>query len=299
MKNANFRRPIRRKLSLILAVAALIVAFAVAWRFSPLMSGETLLATWNWLMSDRQGYSGTTFRNMLWAVGLILGLILATWRVKVSNWQAQTAERSHRESRFEKGADMLGSDKLPNRVFGVAALSRLAADYPNEYHNACVGVLCTFILLSDSADESGESRSKALKCRPDIQSAAQQIGIRREALGKNLQEIEGEFRVDLRNAVFAAAELEGANFSSAWLDHANLSNAILNGANFSATSLEYADLSGAQLENAEFSKSRLTEANLSGADLNGANHPEQNWSEQISPRFLWRVRNCQMQHCFP
>lgn len=122
MKNANFRRPIRRKLSLILAVAALIAAFAAAWRLSPLMSSESLLATWNWLMFDRQGYSGSAFRNMLWAVGLILGLILATWRVKVSNWQAQTAEWSHRESRYEKGADMLGSDKMPIRVFGVAAL---------------------------------------------------------------------------------------------------------------------------------------------------------------------------------
>ena len=168
MKNANFRRLDRRKLSLILAVAVLIVAFAAAWRFSPLMSSESLLATWNWLMFDRQGYSGSAFRNMLWAVGLILGLILATWRVKVSNWQAQTAERSHRESRFEKGADMLGSDKMPIRVFGVAALSRLAADYPKEYHNTCVDALCTFILLADSAGESGKSRSKTLICRPDI-----------------------------------------------------------------------------------------------------------------------------------
>ena len=98
MKNANDRQRVRRRRFLILAVAVLTVAYAAVWHFSPIPSANSLLATWDWLMFDRQGYSGAAFRTMLWAVGLILGLILATKRIHVLNWQAKTAERNHLES---------------------------------------------------------------------------------------------------------------------------------------------------------------------------------------------------------
>ena len=73
-------------------------------------------------------------------------------------------------------------------------------------------------------------------------------------------------RPELKQAEFARANLEGANFSGTDLNVANL-----NGANLSGTNLNRVDLNGAKLADANLLGANLFEAKLIQADLTGAN----------------------------
>jgi uncharacterized protein YjbI with pentapeptide repeats len=87
-------------------------------------------------------------------------------------------------------------------------------------------------------------------------------------------------KLELPNADFSSAELEGAdlsnanlteaNFSGAGLEGAYLSSSELQGADFSYAHLLETDLSWVQLQGANFRKARLVAVNLSVADMTSA-----------------------------
>ena len=60
--------------------------------------------------------------------------MLAIWRSTVAERQSATAQQGLLNERYQKGAEMLGSDVLSVRLGGIYALERLAAEDPNQYH---------------------------------------------------------------------------------------------------------------------------------------------------------------------
>ena len=59
-----------------------------------------------------------------------VGLPLAIWRTKTADRQADTAQQSLLNERYQKGAEMLGNSALAVRMGGIYALQRLAEDHP-------------------------------------------------------------------------------------------------------------------------------------------------------------------------
>ena len=107
---------------------------------------DWLEAFWDWLNDGESG--SATIRNLGLVLAAIIALPLAIWRGIVADKQASaaqrqaetgleqtdTAQRSLLNERYQRGAEMLGSDVLSVRLGGIYALERLAKESPCEYH---------------------------------------------------------------------------------------------------------------------------------------------------------------------
>ena len=94
---------------------------------------------WCWLGAGESG--STTIRNIALVIAALIGLPIAIWRSMVaerqataSQSQAEIAERGLLNERYQKGAEMLGSDVLSVRLGGIYALRQLAEEHPKDYH---------------------------------------------------------------------------------------------------------------------------------------------------------------------
>ena len=86
-----------------------------------------------------------TIRNLALIVGGVVAVILALWRIRVSEKQAQTARLGLLNERFQRDAEMLGSSVLSVRIGGIHALDDLAREDPKLYHVRVMGLLCAFV----------------------------------------------------------------------------------------------------------------------------------------------------------
>ena len=91
------------------------------------------------------GINGTSIRNLVLIMAAIAALPLAIWRSKVAERQAETAQRCLLKERYQKGAEMLGSDVFTVRFGGIYALARLARENPGDYHTQIMSLLCAFV----------------------------------------------------------------------------------------------------------------------------------------------------------
>ncbi len=191
--------------------------------------GETI---WCWAHGGSAS-NGETLRNLALAVGACLaafiGLPLAIWRSYVANrqakaahMQAETSERGLRNERYQKGAEILGSDMRATRLGGIAALARLAREHPEDYHVQIMDRFCDFV--RHPAKTEAESKAVAAeaakkKCPPDIEAAAKAVGECRRRLSDEgrLKDIEGDWRLDLIGAELTKAALWGAHLTGATL----------------------------------------------------------------------------------
>ena len=98
---------------------------------------------WEWL--NQKEDPSATIRNIGLVIAAPVALVLAVWRSVVAEEQVDTTRRTLREGSFQKAADMLGSDLLSVRLGGIYGLSRLARDYPKEYHISVVDLLAAFV----------------------------------------------------------------------------------------------------------------------------------------------------------
>ena len=110
----------------VLVLVVLVVAICLSVRY------------WDWL----SGPSGTTVRNIGLVIASVIAILLAFWRSRVAGRQADAAQRqsetaqgSLMNERYQKGAELLGSDVLSVRLGGIYALQRLANDYPEHYQS--------------------------------------------------------------------------------------------------------------------------------------------------------------------
>ena len=254
---------------------------------------------WDWL-SIRES-NGSTIRNIVLATAALIALPLAVWRSMVAahqadtaRRQAETAQRSLLNERYQKGAEMLGSAVLSVRLAGIYALDRLAKNHAEGHHIQIMRLFSAFICnppkdqAKDNAanDEKVQNNSSGLrdpnpKIREDIQAVMECLGNRSDGQLK-IEDREG-YILDLCNADLSGVVLmDKANlfWASLWdvnlrhaylvcadLSHARLCNADLSFANLGRAILTGADLSGARLLGTNLSAANLSAANLSYSDF--------------------------------
>ena len=248
----------------------------------------------DWL-SNVESWS-TIIRNL----GLVIVAVIALWfarrRILVADRQAATTQRGLLNERYQKGAEMLGSEVLAVRLGGIYALARLAREHPGDYHTQIMRLLCAFVrnpsgkpgeapLSTDGlipAAEFADGQDKAddedgvgppPRAREDVQAVMTAVGERSEAhiviedgkkyrldlIGANLK------FVRLNDAVLDNVNLIDADLSSAMLHGAKLKGAYLRGTNFEKADLFRADLGGVRLSGANLENANLFNANLTRA----------------------------------
>ena len=256
---------------------------------------EVLLVVvlWDWLAKDESG--SATIRNIGLVIAGSVALPLAIWRALVADRQASaaqrqagSAQRSMLNERYQRGAEMLGSEVLSVRTGGIYTLQRLSEKYSNSYHVQVMRLFCAFVRHPTKDNEiefhaESDEEEDEHTLRADVQDTMQAIGSRNLAC-ISLERREG-FKLYLRGADMGHLQVRAARLSGAWLTKANLSGAVLPYADLSSARLRQANLSGAQFRHADLSdanfwgadlsKAILYDANLSGADLSGvdANSP--------------------------
>ncbi len=263
-------------------VAVLAVGVFLSWRF------------WDELRGDQDSLS-TTIRNLGLVIGGVIAILLAIWRSTVSERQADTAQQSLLNERYERRAEMLGSDVLSVRLGGIYALQRFAQEHPKEYHVQVLGLLCAFVRHPKEdevyqrvlAEENADPKTFSF-LREDVQAVMDWIGSRGEA--QIAIEKDAKFELDLKGADLVHGQFIDANLSGAMLQEANLSRANIASTDLSGAYVNYAvlkdakltdvDLTGARVWNIDLSDSRmfkvtmpcaLDDANLSGANLQEVN----------------------------
>lgn len=227
-----------------------------------------LTSYWDWLRNEPDGLESgsSTVRNLGIVIGGVAAAGLAYWRSRVAERQADTAQQSLLNERYQQGAEMLGSKVLSVRLGGIYALERLATEDPEHYHVQIMQLFCAFVRHPATSEEveagkEGESNQSlaSLPIREDVHAVIKAISVRRARQLK--AERDAQFQLDL----------VGANLPEAWLSGADLSGALLDGANLHRARLSRANLCNALLNDANLSRARLHDADLSGALLDGAN----------------------------
>ena len=271
-----------------------------------ILSGLGMALGWDWLRSGatEKEPNSTTVRNAGIVIAGIFALVFALWRGLVaerqaaaSQSQAETAERQAetalrqtetaqrqadaaqqglRNERYQKGAEMLGSEVLAVRLGGIYALQRLAEEHPKQYHVQIVELFCAFVRFPTNdtkiglhSEVDGEQGDQNLTLRPDVQDTMRFL-VSRGQKGIRLER-STRFRPYLRDANVSYLQTADANLSRAWLTNANLSNSILIRADLSNARLRQANLYRANLHGANLSGALLMDANLSHASITDTN----------------------------
>ena len=255
-------------------------------------------------LNDGKDSLSTMIRNLGLVIGGVIAVLLAVWRsrigerqadaaqqqaeitrsqveiaqsqIEIARSQAQTAQQSLLNERYQRGAEMLGSSVLAVRIGGIYALARLAKDHPEQYHVQTMKVFCNFVRLPtndngiNSHSNNDEGQDEQIRVlRADVQEVMQAIGSR-SLIGISLEQSE-KVRLYLRDADISHLQVRSANLSGAWLTNANLSGAVLPYANLSSARLRSANLSNARLRCADLSNGKFWGADLSKAILRRAN----------------------------
>ena len=213
-------------------------------------------------LRGEQDSLSTTVRNVGLVIGGVIAILLAVWRSRIGERQADTAQQGLLNERYQKGAEMLGSDVLAVRMGGISALKRLAEEHPGQYHIQTMELLCAFVRNPTGSDSvhrklyTEDAPDAFPTIREDVQAILTAVGGRGK-VGLDLENLREGFRLDLRHA-----NLGGAN-----LYQANLANANLREAYLAHARLTSADLSAAYLTSADLHRGTMVDANLSGASM--------------------------------
>ncbi len=264
----RYSRPLKSgKFWIALSVAVFVVAAVV------------VAVQWDWLSDDES--TSATIRNIGLVVAGMVALPLAVWRALVADRQASAAQQqadsargSMLNDRYQKGAEMLGSEALSVRTGGIYALRSLSEEHADSYHLQVMQVFCSFVRYPTKDDgtefraDSDEEEDERM-LRADVQDIMRAIGSRDPA--SICLEREEDFKLYLRGADLSYMQVRSARLSSAWLTKADLSGSELRHADLSGARMRQADLSGAKLHNADLSEAQFWSANLSNAMLRDAN----------------------------
>ena len=222
---------------------------------------EVLLAVvlWDWLAKDES--ASATIRNIGLVIAGSLAIPLAIWRAVVADKQASSAQHQTAiaqqgllNERYQKAAEMLGSDVLSVRIGGVHTLRDLAVEHPDRYQVWVMRLLCAFARNpAKGVADGGELATSRmysdvpfLMLREDLQAVMDVIRGRSNA-DVHLEEREG-FSLQLQYADLRGATLHGADLRRAILWGADLSGAFL-----ASTRLDCVRLNDARLSDAQFS----------------------------------------------
>ena len=252
-----------------------------------------LIVFWSWLglTPDGSESNSATLRNVGLVFAAVIALPLAIWRSVVGSRQANTAQRSLLNERYQKGAEMLGNEVLSVRLGGIYALQQLAQEHPEAFHIQIMKLFCAFarhpIKDDDISPLRCEQRHQREPLREDIRAIMDVILNRSESLVA-LERGAG-YRLDLSDAVLKGIVIAGANLSRANLSRADLScglvtestnlscaifvnsklGGIVFGDNTNLYKVQFLDaiLTGAKFLDADLSSANLTKADLSNAEF--------------------------------
>ena len=273
---------------------------------------------WGWLNGNES--AGTTIRNVGLIIAALTALPVAIWRGIVADKQAaaarqqaeiaqvqvstsqQQASAAHRQvdttfqglrnERYQKGAEMLGNERLSVRLGGIYALQRLAEEHPEEYHIQIMRLFSAFVRNPTKDEEhllQVSMKTGTATIREDVQAVMEAFGKRNqkaleiESKEKVLINLEGAYlhnwkyvitgdEINLFGVHLPDANLSYATLWSVQLSNAILSNAILFKTMFWDSKLCSANMHGADMSEAIFgcSDTFLYDADLSGANLSKA-----------------------------
>ena len=157
----------------------------VAGCFCAAMAAVTFsIIFWEWLNGAESG--STTIRNIALVAAGLVALPLAIWRGIVAERQATTARQGLLNERYQKGAEMMGSDVLSVRLGGIYALQRLADDCPEQYQIQIMRLFSAFTRLptKDQSLVSGQVKIEAgtqLGIRQDVEAVIEAVNSRSES----------------------------------------------------------------------------------------------------------------------
>ena len=249
---------------------------------------------WGWIVTE----SGSTIlRNLGLVIGGLIAIGFGIWRgvvadrqAKASQDQAKTSQRGLLNERYQKGAEMLGSEVLAVRLGGIYALQHLAEDEPELYHVPIMRLFCAFMRnLPDYTDKTATTSPLTeiyeKKFRSDVMGIMRAIGNRSDADVE--LEKKGECRIVLPAVDLSGASLIKANLTDVVLFATNLTNANLAGANLAGASLAGANLAAANLSKAK----GLTQNQLDQARADPHKPPtlEDAWDAKTGEPLEWRV----------
>lgn len=251
------------------------------------------------------GLSLEDWRNLVFVLAGLIGLPLALWRsgvaanqVKVATKQVELSEAGQNTDRYQKGASMLGDNRLSVRQAGVFGLTELAENNFEAYNATVVKLLCSFI--QDRSEEQRRLADTWQVIPPDCGTALDCLsGLSKYAKANDHSLSTG--RLNLKEANLAGAVLFNAALRKAYLADADLRDAYLINADLRDAFLYDADLRGTDLVGADLTRANLTGANLEGADLESAVFDEAIGltSEQLevaknfSPELLEKLRKAE------
>ena len=205
-----------------------------------LMYAALAYMNWDWLrqVMGTEDSNSATIRNLLGGAAALAGIWFGARRLSLTfsqtqavqqqanatQRQADVAEQSQLNDRFDTGAGLLNSDVLNERLNGISMLEQIAKEDAEQYHILVMTVLTAFVRNPLGSPESTLSGP----FREDVQAAMAVIG------GRSKSEVQieedGKFKLNLRSADLRRIWLKNANLSGANLDEADLSEAILIGA---------------------------------------------------------------------
>ena len=137
-----------------------------------------------------------TLRNVGLLIGGGLAFVFAGWRAWVAERQANatqtqaqmaqnqadTAQKSLLNERYQRGAEMLGSEVLSTRLGGIYALEGLAEEHADQYHIQIMKLFCSFVRNPAASNlDQAKKGDEATGLREDVQAVMTAIGGRAAA----------------------------------------------------------------------------------------------------------------------
>ena len=235
---------------------------------------------WEWMTAPRSGSAWV--RDLALAAAAVVGLPVALWRSFVAERQVDTLRQQTEiarggllSERYQRSAEMLGSDQVWICVAGITGLARLAQNHPDDYHIPVMELLCDFVRHSSRRAEDGEHEeehdkqdgheSEIFPSPPiKVRAALRAIGSRNDTR-INIEEQAG-YKLNLEGSDLRGQNLTGLNLTKARFKSANLSGCVLSFANLSEADFLLANLSEAGASEANFVKCNLYCANMVNID---------------------------------
>ena len=264
-------------------VLVLVTSLSLSWCYWEELRGDP----------DKESLSATV-RNVGVVIGGAIAILFAVWRSIVAEKQAKTAQRGFLNERYQKGAEMLGSDVLAVRLGGIYALMRLARERAEDYHMQIMSLLCAFVRHPVGEEAADPIKNGSLTRAPTFKTGRKKILFERPLrVREDVQAVitavhersEPQIKVEeIENGEDYGLNLSGANLAGAYLVNMRLPNADLTGVNLTGadlaiTNLYRANLTGVNLTRANLSLANLFLANLEGANLYRANLEDANLTD--------------------
>ena len=199
---------------------------------------------------------GGTLRNVAVIIAGLVALPLAIARILVVGEQADTADRSLANDRYQRGAEMLGHEKEIVRIGGIDALKEVAQQYPDQYVRPAMRLLCAFLYKHCM----NAHRVPNFKNRPDLQAAMEAVASCEPDKRGTHHDSDNQHSVNLG----------GLSFSYAALSEMNLAGLNFQNSGFDQSSLKGVDFSGADLRKSSFNTVNMQGTILDGAQIDGA-----------------------------